>query len=252
MAVAGDVVDALAGFLAGVGMGAQGGEEGIDVALVELVASLFSPRFGEVGTGSIEGLGDFEEMAFGVEDVDDLDGTGEVFIGEVPDPCGAVAEDDLTLGLVEAAALGLAQDAACEGRGVGVGVAAGGGLDGGAVGGGVRVAHGQAARVEGVAGPHGQELGLAGLGGAVGLSALAAFAFACMHRHAGAVEAEIEGAGLAGLGVDDMMLVLGGRASERFGAVLHLLGVDGESGQFAQQLAGLCEADPGRGQAGHA
>ena len=58
-------------------MDAQGGEEGIDAALVEFVASVFSPLLGEVGAGSIEGLGDLEEMALGVEDVDDLDGTGK-------------------------------------------------------------------------------------------------------------------------------------------------------------------------------
>ena len=103
-------------------MDAQGVEEGIDAALVEFVALLFPPLRGEVGAGSVEGFDDLEEMSLGMEDVDDLDGAGEVLIGEVPDPGGAVAEDDLAFGLVEASAFGLAQDAVCEGRGVGVGV----------------------------------------------------------------------------------------------------------------------------------
>ena len=85
-------------------MDAQGVEEGIDAALVEFVASLFPPLRGEVGAGSVEGFGDLEEMSLGMEDVDALDGAGEVLIGEVPDPGGAVAEDDLAFGLVEAGA----------------------------------------------------------------------------------------------------------------------------------------------------
>jgi hypothetical protein len=43
-----------------------------------------------------------------VEEVDNLNGTGELFVGEVPDPRRAVAQDDAARGMVEAAAAGFA------------------------------------------------------------------------------------------------------------------------------------------------
>ena len=72
-------------------------------------------------------------MALGLEAVDDPGGVGEVLVGEVPDPRRAVAEDDPARRGVEAAPLGLAQDAPCEERGLGVGIAGGDGFDGGGV-----------------------------------------------------------------------------------------------------------------------
>ena len=53
---------------------------------------------GQVGAGSIDGLGDIEQVAFGVEAIDNLHGAGEVLVGQVPDPGGSVAEDDAALG----------------------------------------------------------------------------------------------------------------------------------------------------------
>ncbi len=49
-----------------------------------------------------------------------------------------------------------------------------------------------------------------------------------------------------------MALVVGDLAPERLGLALRQLGIDVEAGQFAQQFAALGEADPGRGEAGHA
>ena len=147
-------------------MFAPGGEEDVDAALIEFVAALFPPPVGEIGSRSVDGFGDVEQMPLGVEDVHDL--------------------------------------------------------------------------------------GLARLGGPVGLLAPSAAGLFLAHRHAGAVEAEMEGAGIGGLGLDDGRLVGGDLAPERLGVALRRLGVDVESGQFAQQLAALGEADPGRGQAGHA
>ena len=251
-AVGGEVLGVLAGLLAGAGMAAQGGDDFIDAALVEFLAPLPGPSFADLTRASVDGLGDLEQMALGVEDVDDLDGVGEVLVGEVPDPWRAVAEHDLARRVVEAAALGLAQDAPCEGRGLGIGVAGGDGLDGGVVGGRAGVAHGAVVFVSGLRRPHDGELGLAGLGGAVGLFALAAFDFALARRHAGAVEAEVDGGGIAGLGFDNAALVAGDLAPERLGVSFHRLGGDGEAGQFAQQGACACEAGPGRGDAHHA
>ena len=45
-----------------------------------------------------------------MEAVNDLDGIGEVLSGEVPDPLGPVAEHDLTVRMIEAAADRLSLD----------------------------------------------------------------------------------------------------------------------------------------------
>ena len=118
VAVVVDVVDALAGVIAGFGMAAEDGEDVVDAALIEFVAALSSPLVGEIGSRSIDGLGDVEQMPLGVEDVDDLDGAGGVLVRPVPYPERAVAEDRATRGLVEASSFGFAQSAAGEGSGL--------------------------------------------------------------------------------------------------------------------------------------
>ena len=233
-------------------MAAQGGDHFIDAALVEFLAPLPGPSFADLARAAVDGLGDLEQMALGVEDVDDLGGVGEVLVGKVPDPRRTVAEDDPARRLVEAAPLGLAQDAPCEGRRLGVGIAGGDGFDGGIVGGGAGVTHGAGVFVEGLRRPYDRELGLAGLGAAVGLLALAALDLGLARWHAGAVEAEIDGGGIAGLGLDDAAFVPGDLAPEGLGVAFDRLGGEGEAGQFAQQGAGALEAGPGRGDANHA
>ena len=47
------------------------GEDAVELALVEFVTALFGPLGGEVGMGAVDGMGDFEEVLFGVVDVDD-------------------------------------------------------------------------------------------------------------------------------------------------------------------------------------
>ena len=172
IAVVVEVVEGFSGFVAGVGVLPEGGEELVEAALVEFVAAPLAPLLGEVGSGSEEGLGGLEEVSLGVEDVHDLEGVGEVFVGEVPDPGGAVTEDDPARGVEGASAFEFAEHAFGEGRGFGIGVVDGDGLDGGVVGDVVRVAGGVAVLVVGFGGPDDGELGPAGLGGAVGLFAL--------------------------------------------------------------------------------
>ena len=234
-------------------MAAQGGEHVVDAPFVELLAPFPGPLFADFAAVSPDGFGDLEEMALGVEDVDDPDGVGDVLVGEVPDPWRAVAEHDATLRLVETTSLGLAQGTLGEGCGLGIGLAGGDGFDGGVAGGGAGVAYGTAVVVDGLRRPYDGEFGLAGLGGAVGLLARAA------PRHRSCVPArpcrrgpEVEGGGIAGLGFDDMHFVVGDRASERLGVALHRPGGDGEASQFAQQGAGAVEAGSGRGDADHA
>ena len=106
-------------------MAAQGGDHFIDAALVEFLAPLPGPSFADLAAVCVDGLGDLEQMALGVENVDDLGGVGEVLVGEVPDPWRTVAEDDPARCGVEAAPFGLADDAPGEGRGLGVGIARG-------------------------------------------------------------------------------------------------------------------------------
>ena len=233
-------------------MAPQGGDHFVDAALVEFLAPLPGPSFADLAPAPVDGLGNLEQMALGVEDVDDLDGIGEVLVGEVPDPRRAVAQHDPALGVVEAAAFGLADDAPGEGRGLGVGIAGGDGFDGGVVGGRAGVAHGAPVLVCGLRRPHDRELGLAGLGAAVGLLALAALDLGLACRHAGAVEAEVQGGGIARLGFDDTHFVGGDLAPERLGVAFHRLRRDGEAGEFAQQGARALEAGPGRGDADHA
>ena len=125
-------------------------------------------------------------------------------------------------------------------------------VDGGVVGGRAGVAHGAPVLVCGLRRPHDRELGLAGLGAAVGLLALAALDLGLACRHAGAVEAEVQGGGIARLGFDDTHFVGGDLAPERLGVAFHRLRRDGEAGEFAQQGARALEAGPGRGDADHA
>ena len=92
-------------------MGAQGGEDVVEAALVEFVAACLPPPVGEIGACPVDGFGDLGQMLLGVEDVDDLDGAGGVLVGPVPDPRGAVAEDDAARRRGEASASGLARGA---------------------------------------------------------------------------------------------------------------------------------------------
>ena len=191
VAVVVDVIGALPGLFAGIGMDTEGGEDVMDAALIEFVTSWFSPLVCEIGSGAVDGVGGIEEVVFGVKDIDDLDGMGEVLFHKVPDPGGAVAEDDKTLGVVEAAAFGFTKDAAGKGGRFGIEITAGDGLDGGIAGGGVRVADRAAVLVAGFGCPHDHDLAFACFGGTVGLLALAASGFVLASRDAGAVEAEI-------------------------------------------------------------
>ena len=120
---------------------AAGGEQGGDVAGVE-----FGEPFGEpvwlAGAQQPGGEGgEVVDVFAGVVEVDDLGGGGEQLIGEVPDPHGAVAEDDELADVLSAAAAGFGVRELGE---------PGGGFEGGQVAGGARVAD-RAAVVVGLA-----------------------------------------------------------------------------------------------------
>ncbi len=77
VAVAGQVVDTLAGLLARLTVGIEGGQDGIDLPCVQLVPAVLAPLGGQVRAGAVEGPGDIAQMLLGVAEVDDFDGAGE-------------------------------------------------------------------------------------------------------------------------------------------------------------------------------
>ena len=133
MAVAGQVVDTLAGLLASLAVGAQGGQDRIEPPGVQLVPPVLAPLGGQVRAGAVDGLGDIAQMPLGMVDVDDFDGAGELFGGQIPDPLGPVADDDASRRGVEAAAPRFAIRPLRERGRQRVGGAAGRALDRGAV-----------------------------------------------------------------------------------------------------------------------
>ena len=81
------------GFRAGQVVAAGSGGDRFDVAVVQLGEPVSEPG-GGVGDDEREQAGEFVEVFAGVVEVHDLGGFGEALLGEVPDPAGAVAEDD--------------------------------------------------------------------------------------------------------------------------------------------------------------
>ncbi len=57
----------------------------------------FDPGFLARQVVGVQFAREFPEMLAGVIEIDDLQGAGKVLIGQVPDPFGAVADDDLLL-----------------------------------------------------------------------------------------------------------------------------------------------------------
>src|SRR3974390_595051 len=63
------------------------------------------------GFGAVNGLAEVTKMLFDMETIDDLNGSGKEFVGDLPDPRCTVAEDHGALGGGKAAPCGLAQHA---------------------------------------------------------------------------------------------------------------------------------------------
>src|SRR6266852_8338498 len=94
-------------------------------------------------------------MLPGMIEIDDLNGAGEVLVGQIPDPNGPICNYDFDSGPLPSSAPGLGIDAEAE---------LFGGFDGSYVGGGVRVADGPAFRVHCGLYEHATQLALAGAG----------------------------------------------------------------------------------------
>ena len=75
----------------GVGMDPHGGQDGGDLARIQLVVPLLGPVGGEGTRRSVDGFGHVRELLLGVEEVHDLHGPGKVFGSQVPNPGSTVA-----------------------------------------------------------------------------------------------------------------------------------------------------------------
>ncbi len=159
-----------------------GGREGFDVAVVQVGESPVQPGSG-VGHDECELLGERVQVFAGVEQVDDAGGGGEALVGEVPDPAGAVAEDDELADVFGAAAAGFGLQEVGEHLDR---------VQGGQVAGRVRIAYRPVVLVGVGLGEQAGEFGLAGAGPPVGVFAGPSGGFGWCHRDAGAVDGEVE------------------------------------------------------------
>src|SRR5437870_2302056 len=79
----------------------ESGQYGFDVSLIELFDTASGPIF-RLGTSPINDLSEFGQMLAGMVEIDDLNGAGKVFIGNVPDPRRAISQDNDALGPLQA------------------------------------------------------------------------------------------------------------------------------------------------------
>ena len=100
----------------------EAADECIEVSAVEFFASFCGPLVAEVAWGAEDRFGDFVEMLFDMEAIDNLDGVGEELVSGVPDEGSAVCDDCLAFGVVEASSSCLAHDALGKGRQFGAGI----------------------------------------------------------------------------------------------------------------------------------
>ena len=83
MAVPEHVVNALSRLGRGLDVDAQRGDDGAQPAGVEFVTPVLGPPVGQVGPGTVDGLGDVAQVLLGVVDVNDLDGAGKLLGGQI-------------------------------------------------------------------------------------------------------------------------------------------------------------------------
>ncbi|MDE0263062.1 MAG: hypothetical protein OXJ37_11730 [Bryobacterales bacterium] len=76
-----DVVGALGGFLAGVCVAAQRGEQAVEAALLEVVAAGFGPRVNQGFVGGEERFGRFPKFLLRMPEIDNLDRAGVILVG---------------------------------------------------------------------------------------------------------------------------------------------------------------------------
>ena len=225
------------------------GDEGFDVAGVEVGQAGGQPVGVCVAEDAGEVRGEVMQVFAGVVEVHDGGGLGQDRGGQVPDPGRPVAEDDELADVIGAAAAGF---------GVYLGGEFGGGGEAGQIAGGVRVAHRPAVGVNPGLGEQAGQFDLTGAGSPVGGLAGAVGDRGGHHRHAGAIDGDIElvrhhrrwqradpaARDGGGLGLDARR----GGGAVVFGAAFDPLGRQPDSGQLVQQVRGRGERG-GRGGA---
>ena len=129
-----EVVESAAGVFTGGGMAAERRQQSVEAACVQFLMSAFDPCRGARVGGSVESFGQVAEVLLGVKAIDDLPGLGKQFVGDVPNPGCAIAQDHGTRHCGETAARGFAPDPLAKFRALRGGVGSGGALDGGGIG----------------------------------------------------------------------------------------------------------------------
>src|SRR3989442_4896681 len=171
MLVVSDVVGAFACLLAPCRVSPESLADGRQPAGIQFLVPLLGPLAGSFRMVRIEGLGDVTQVLLDMEAVDDFDGSREQFLGEVPDPGGAVADHDLPWCLLEAPAGGVPPDSCGKLGAVSVGVGRGGTVDCGRVTHLALIAHRGSFGVARLGAPNGAQLDLPGFRRAIGLLA---------------------------------------------------------------------------------
>jgi len=232
------------------GMDGELFEQVVEVSLVQLVVAILGPGTGFGALGPEDFLGRLAQMLLGMEEVNDLDGIGEVFRREVPDPEGSVSDDHATFSFHEPASLGLPIDPPGE---VGRGAPGGRGtFDGGRIGDGVRIPDRADLRVGDGGAEEGAELDLSRFGRAIRLLAGPSFQLLFSHGEAGSVQAHVEGGGnWSRIGGDLLRLLSGDLFTQTLRRSLHLLGTYPKSGELRQERGPLLEADHGSDDTDH-
>jgi len=75
----------------------QRADQLFDLAIIEFVLLTHDPTFLLGILAGVEFASQVPKMLTGMIEVDNLDRTGEVFIGDIPDPFGSIANDDFLL-----------------------------------------------------------------------------------------------------------------------------------------------------------
>ncbi len=87
-----DVVDTFACRLTIRSVAMQSSEERSQPAIVEFLMPPAGPRMGLLGVGPVDGFCDITQVFLHVIAIDDLEGTGKQFLGNIPDVGGSVSQ----------------------------------------------------------------------------------------------------------------------------------------------------------------
>ena len=215
---------------------------------------VFDPWEGFFAVRTEDCLGNIPEMLFRMEEVQDLDGLGKVFRGEVPDPGGSVCDDDLPGHLVEATPGALPQDAGGKVGRTLSGIEGSGAFNGGGIGGGALVPDGNTLVVGHLRAPDGAEFHLPCFGGSVGLFPRTVGELIAAHGDPRPVGPQVKGGGKSHdrIRVEAGPLVFGNLGTQNFGYPLHLLGADMKVGEFPEELSAFLEGELRSDDSGHA